>query len=172
TFLTLAKAEVPDYMTGKSLLPILEKDGGITDSREFVVVGRERHAFVRQHGLGYPGRAIRTKQYLYIKNYEADRWPAGDPPLYGDVDPYMLNYPGPAKFFILQHKDEPMAQQAFQLAFAKRPVEELYDVINDPDQLHNLAADSKYQEVKAELAEQMVSYLKKTNDPRETDGKI
>ncbi|NGM62851.1 sulfatase [Sphingobacterium sp. SGG-5] len=172
TFLALAKAEVPDDMTGKSLLPIVEKDAETFQSREFVVFGRERHAFVRQHGLGYPGRAIRTKQYLYIKNYEADRWPAGDPPLYGDVDPYMLNYPGPAKFFILQHKDEPEAQQAFQLAFAKRPTEELYDVINDPDQLHNLAADSKYQEVRAKLAEQMVNYLKKTNDPRETGGKI
>src|SRR5690606_32362193 len=172
TFLTLAKADVPDYMTGKSLLPIVEKNVEPEESREFVVFGRERHAFVRQHGLGYPGRGLRTKQYLYIKNYEADRWPAGDPPLYGDVDPYMLNYPGPAKFFILQHRDKPVAQQAFQLAFAKRPTEELYDVINDPDQLYNLAADSRYQEVKNDLAAKMVAYLKKTNDPRETGGAI
>ncbi|MFD2536783.1 sulfatase family protein [Sphingobacterium chuzhouense] len=172
TFLTLAKAEVPDYMTGKSLLPILEKDGEIADSREFVVIGRERHAFVRQHGLGYPGRAIRTKEYLYIKNYEADRWPAGDPPLYGDVDPYMLNYPGPAKFFILEHKDEPIAKQAFELAFAKRPSEELYHIVNDPDQLHNLADDADYQAIKQELSSKMIAHLKETKDPRETGGEI
>ncbi len=171
TFLTLANAEVPAYMTGKSLLPIVENGADNKDSREFVVLARERHAFVRQHGLGYPGRALRTKDYLYIKNYEADRWPAGDPPLYGDVDPYMLNYPGPAKFFILKHKDDD-AQQAFNLAFAKRPIEELYDIANDPDQLHNLAADNKYQKVKAELSAKMVQYLKATKDPRETGGKI
>lgn len=172
TFLTLAKAEIPDYMTGRSLLPIVEKESEPDVSREYVVFGRERHAFVRQGGLGYPGRAIRTPQYLYIKNYEADRWPAGDPPLYGDVDPYMLNYPGPAKFFILQHKDEPVAKQAFQLAFAKRPVEELYDVVNDPDQLYNLVAENDYQEVKKDLSSKMVAYLRKTNDPRETNGSI
>lgn len=172
TFLTLAKADVPDYMTGKNLLPILEKDGKMENSREFVVVGRERHAFVRQHGLGYPGRAIRTKEYLYIRNYEASRWPAGDPPLYGDVDPYMLNYPGPAKFFILEHKDEPIAKQAFQLAFEKRPSEELYDMINDPDQLHNLAAEANYHDIKQELSSKMITYLKETNDPRETGGEI
>lgn len=171
TFLTLAKAEIPDYMTGKSLLPILEKDSEAVDSRAFIVIGRERHAFVRQQGLGYPGRAIRTKQHLYIKNYEANRWPAGDPPLYGDVDPYMLNYPGPAKFFILEHKDD-VAKQAFQLAFAKRPTEELYDVLNDPDQLYNLAADANYKAVKEELSSKMTAYLKETKDPRETGGEI
>ncbi|ADY52367.1 sulfatase [Pseudopedobacter saltans DSM 12145] len=172
TFLTVAQAEVPTYMTGKSLLPIVEAGAENKDSREFVVLGRERHAFVRQEGLGYPGRALRSKDFLYIKNYEPSRWPAGDPPLYGDVDPYMLNYPGPAKFFILKHKDEPIAKQAYQLAFAKRPAEELFDVVNDPDQLHNLAYDPKYKSIKDDLSEKMVKYLKETKDPRETGGKI
>lgn len=172
TFLTLAQVDVPDDMTGRSLLPWLEKDAEPQESRAFVVIGRERHAFVRRHGTGYPGRAIRTKEYLYIKNYEPERWPAGDPPLYGDVDPYMLNYPGPAKFFILEHKEEPVAKQAFQLAFAKRPQEELYDVVNDPDQLSNLAYDAGFQDVKKELSTKMITYLRETKDPRETGGEI
>lgn len=170
TFIDWADADIPAYMTGKSLVPTLE--GKDEEEREFVVYGRERHAFVRQQGLGYPGRAIRTKDFLYIRNYEPDRWPAGDPPLYGDVDPYMLNYPGPAKFYILQHKDERSAEQAFQLAFAKRPAEELFDARNDPDQLHNLAADPAYQGIRDSLSAQMRSYLKETGDPRETGGKI
>jgi len=172
TFLTLAKAEVPSYMTGKSLLPIVEKGSENPSPRDFVVLARERHAFVRQHGLGYPGRAIRTPDYLYIKNYEPSRWPAGDPPLYGDVDPYMLNYPGPAKFNILLYKDDPKIKQSFDLAFAKRPAEELFDIVNDPDQMHNLAYDNNYKKVKEELSTKMVTYLKETNDPRETGGKI
>lgn len=172
TFLSIAKAEIPKQMTGVNILPIVEKDAPKHQERDFVVLARERHAFVRQRGLGYPGRAIRTKDYLYIKNYEASRWPAGDPPLYGDVDPYMLNYPGPAKFYILKHKDEPAVKPMYDLAFAKRPTEELFDVANDPDQLHNVANDPKFAKIKKELADKMLAYLKKTNDPRETGGKI
>lgn len=171
TLLTLAKADVPSYMTGKSLLPIVEKNKQEKIKRDFVVLARERHAFVRQQGLGYPGRAIRTKDYLYIRNYEPERWPAGDPPLFGDVDPYMLNYPGPAKFFILQNRAG-IAKIPFELAFAKRPAEELYATAADPDQLHNLAADPQYRDVKKKLAEQLVGYLKQTGDPRETNGRI
>ena len=29
--------------------------------------------------LGYPARAIRTKEFLYVKNYHPNRWPLGDP---------------------------------------------------------------------------------------------
>ena len=159
-------------MTGASLLPIVGKETENEKPRDFVVLARERHAFVRQEGLGYPGRAIRTQDFLYIKNYEASRWPGGDPPLYGDVDPYMLNYPGPAKFYILKNKDNPKVKPMFDLAFAKRPTEELFDVVNDPDQLRNLANDPKYKSVKEELAGKMIAYLVETNDPRETGGKI
>ncbi|WP_026063247.1 sulfatase family protein [Pedobacter arcticus] len=172
TFLSIANAEIPKQMTGFNILPIVQKDAPKHQERDFVVLARERHAFVRQQGLGYPGRAIRTKDFLYIKNYEASRWPAGDPPLYGDVDPYMLNYPGPAKFYILKHKDEPAVKPMYDLAFAKRPAEELFDVANDPDQLHNIANDPKFAKVKKDLSDKMVAYLKKTNDPRETGGKI
>ncbi len=172
TFLSIAKADIPSQMTGVNILPIVQKEGPKSKERDFVVFGRERHAFVRQDGLGYPGRAIRTKEFLYIKNYEPSRWPAGDPPLYGDVDPYMLNYPGPAKFYILKHKNEPAVKPMFDLAFAKRPEEELFDVANDPDQLHNLANDPKFAKIKKDLSEKMIAHLKKTNDPRETGGKI
>lgn len=170
TFLDLADAEIPKEMNGKSLMPILE--GKEENERDFVVYGRERHAFVRQNGLGYPGRAIRTKDFLYIRNYEPSRWPAGDPPLYGDVDPHMLHYPGPTKFYILKNKDKSSVKQAFELGFAKRPAEELYDIKNDPDELHNLAENKEYKSLKDSLSSQMVAYLKETEDPRETGGKI
>lgn len=170
TFLDLANVKIPKEMNGKSLVSTLKEKEGI--ERDFVVYGRERHAFVRQNGLGYPGRAIRTKGFLYIRNYEPELWPAGDPPLYGDVDPYMLNYPGPAKFYILKNKDNSSAKQAFKLGFAKRPAEELYDIKNDPYELHNLAEDPNYKSLKDSLSNQMVAYLKETEDPRETGGEI
>lgn len=171
TFLQLGKVAVPSDMTGKSLLPIVEQGRKDEKNRDYVVLGRERHAFVRQHGLGYPGRAIRTKAYLYIKNYEPDRWPAGDPPLYGDIDPYMLNYPGPAKFYMIANKDNPAVKPLFELGFGKRPAEELFDVNKDPDQLHNLAADPAFAKIKQSLAAQMNTYLIETKDPRSLGAK-
>ena len=169
TFLKLANTATPSYMTGKNLLPFLEKNTK-EKPRDFIVFGRERHAFVRQYGLGYPGRAIRTKDFLYIRNYEPARWPAGDPPLYGDVDPNMLQYPGATKFYMLKNKKKPASM--FSLAFAKRPSEELFDIKNDPDQLKNLAQVPKYKGLKDSLAAKMLRYLKETKDPRVTGGRI
>ncbi|MGN7786567.1 sulfatase family protein [Niabella sp. 22666] len=173
TFLELAGVAIPSTVTAKSLLPVLDKNSKDTvTKRDFVVLGRERHAFVRQHGMGYPGRAIRTSQYLYIRNYEPNRWAAGDPPLYGDIDPYMLNYPGPAKFYLIANKDNPAVKPLFELGMGKRPAEELFDILRDPDELHNLAADPAYKNVKEKLAAQMQQYLVQTKDPRATGGDV
>jgi hypothetical protein len=54
----------------------------------------------------------------------------------------------------------------FDLAVAKRPAEELYDLRKDPDQFHNVAADPSYAKVKEELAAGLTAELKATSDPR------
>ncbi|WEK17735.1 MAG: sulfatase [Candidatus Pedobacter colombiensis] len=172
TFLELANIKLPSDMTAKSLLPFVDEQTKPAKERDYVVYGRERHAFVRQHGTSYPGRAIRTKEFLYIRNYEPNRWPAGDPPLYGDVDPYMMHYPGPAKFYLMANKDNPKVKPLFDLAFAKRPADELFDVNKDPDELVNLAYKPEYAQIKQKLAEKLDAYLKATKDPRAVGGKI
>ena len=174
TLLELAGLAVPDNMTAKSLVPVLEGDGNASPvaRREFMVTALERHAFCRQDGVGCPARAIRTKDHLYIRNYEPDRWPAGDPPLYGDVDAHMLHYRCPTKMLLLTRRDEPGIRPLFDLGFAKRPAEELYDLRTDPDQMNNAAGDPQYQDVKARLAEQLTAYLKATGDPRETGAEM
>ena len=172
TILELAGLAVPPDMTAKSLVPILASDrsGTVDSERSFIVTGRERHAFVRKGGPGYPGRALRTREFLYIRNYAPDLWPAGDPPLYGDVDAHMLHYPSPTKMFLLQRPDDPEFGSLFELAFSKRPGEELYDLAADPHQMSNVAEEAEYAEVKAELASQLVDYLERTGDPREVGG--
>jgi hypothetical protein len=52
--------------------PTIDRVAG--EGIRFTVMGRERHAFVRANGLGYPGRAIRTHKFLYVRKYEPDRW--------------------------------------------------------------------------------------------------
>ena len=100
TFLEAAGVDLPDQMTGKSLLPLLQSEasGQVEDERSFVVTGRERHTGgaitggnpTVEEGLPYPMRSIRTKDFLYIHNFKPDRWPVGDP---GGLDDYSLTPP-------------------------------------------------------------------------------
>jgi arylsulfatase A-like enzyme len=167
TFLELAGIEIPGDMTAHSLLPLLGGEPVETEN-DCVYLARERHAYARTHGLGYPGRAIRTKDFLYIRNAEPDRWPAGEPPLYGDVDAHMLHYKSPAKIYMLSHKDDPAIKSLFELSFGKRPAEELYDLRNDPFQLNNISDNPGSQDIKTALAARLDNYLLETNDPRVT----
>jgi arylsulfatase A-like enzyme len=165
TFLELAGMTVPSEMTAHTLLPLLKRQPG-WQGNGYVVMARERHAYVRKEGLGYPGRAIRTKEFLYICNQEPNRWPAGDPPLYGDVDAHMLHYKSLSKVYMLSHKNEPAVKPLFEISFGKRPAEELYDLRDDPFQLNNVADKPSYQQQKKSLILQLNDYLLKTKDPR------
>ncbi len=77
TFLDIAGLAVPAQMTMRSIVPLLE--GRNQPDRDAVFMERERHADVRNDHLGYPVRAIRTREHLYLRNLRPDRWPAGDP---------------------------------------------------------------------------------------------
>src|SRR5690606_33281482 len=106
------------------------------------------------------------------RNYEAGRWPAGDPPLYGDIDAHMLHYPSPTKEFMLANRENKELKEQFALAFEKRPEEELYDLRKDPYQMRNIARDEDYREEKKNLAERLNSYLLQTADPRMVGGEM
>lgn len=173
TFLEAGGVAVPAEMTGRSLVPILEsgRGGTVDPSRDRVYTARERHAWARRGGLGYPMRAVRTHDHLYIRNVEPDRWPAGDPDyehpgqgLYGDVDRCAT------KTWMLERRDDPAVRPLFDLAFGKRPAEELYDLRADPFQMRNLAADPRQEGVKADLAADLDRHLRATGDPRATGG--
>lgn len=172
TFLELADVPVPESMTAKSLVNILEsqESGVIEPERDFFVTARERHAYVRFDGGGFGGRAIQTRDYLYIRNYEHENWPAGDPPLFGDVDAHMLEYACPTKMHILLNRETPEGKYFFDLAFAKRPEEELYDLKEDPYQLNNVAGDVNYRAVRDEMAGRLNDFLTETGDPRVVGG--
>jgi arylsulfatase A-like enzyme len=177
TFLSAAGVEAPQAMTGKSLLPILARPEAtpVERGRDFIVTGRERHAAAQEMPslAGYPSRAIRTDRYLYIMNLEPDRWPVGVPE---NATHPIGSFPdcddGPTKRFILDHHDDPQFQRFYELCFARRPAEELYDVHADPAQLHNLAADPQHREARLRLREQLSGYLRDTGDPRFTDAPV
>ncbi|UCH63469.1 MAG: sulfatase [Fidelibacterota bacterium] len=171
TFLEAAGLDPPGDMTGKSLMDILSTDrsGRVTPGRDHVVTARERHAWVRVDGLGYPSRALRTYDFLYIRNYEPDRWPAGDPPMYGDIDCRDLRYEAPTKEYLMRHRDDPAVQRLFEMSFGKRPTEELYDLRSDPHQMRNVAQEPEYRKARLELSARLKAYLEETGDPRATN---
>jgi N-sulfoglucosamine sulfohydrolase len=178
TFLQIAGVNIPEVMTGKSMVSLLtsEQEGIIEpDNRAFVLYGKERHVPAQEgHRGGYPCRAIRTHDYLYIRNFKPDRWPCGTPNYQkaavagawlADCDN------GPTKTYMTDNKDkDDYHARLWQLAFGKRPAEELYDCRKDPDQLNNVASDSAYSEIKEKLAAQLIDNLKATGDPRVLNG--
>ena len=60
----------------------------------------------------------------------------------------------------------------FDLAFGKRPAEELFDLAKDLYQMTNVAAEPEYEKVKTGLAERLTAHLKATGDPRETGAEM
>ncbi len=166
TFLEAAGLKPLPNMTGRSFFGLLtgqEQPG----SRNTVFLERERHANVRAGDLGYPIRAIRTRDFLYVRNLRPERWPAGDPQPYKDPKfPFGDCDEGPTKNYILNHRTEPEVQTCYQLCFAKRPAEELYDLKKDPHQLHNVAGEREYAAAQDELRAQLNQWMKETADPR------
>lgn len=164
TILEVCGQPVPEEMTGKSLWPLLA--GEPTTGRKMVFSERERHANVREPELGYPGRAVRTFDYLYIRNYEPNRWPAGDPELYHSVGAYGDVDNSPSKQFIIEMKNDPRIVPFFSRAFEKRPAEELYDLRADPAQLKNIVSSGKHRKALAELRRALEEWQIQTGDPR------
>ena len=158
TFLELAGLEPHPQMTGRSFLDLLEsgKSGTIDATRNRMLAGKERHDVGRPHDRGYPIRALRTPDYLYIRNYEPDRWPAGNP-----ETGYPNSDVGPTRSLLLRKFDA-----FYKLSFGKRPAEELYRISDDPDCVTNLAGRPEFDQTREELRREMEQRLREEQDPR------
>lgn len=167
TFLQAAGVTPPADATSRSLLPLFQK-GAPSEGRDRVFLERERHANVRRGDASYPARAIRTADFLYIRNYRPDRWPAGDPELHFAVGPFGDIDGGPTKTLLLERRRDAAISRFFELATAKRPAEELYDLRKDPDQLVNVAADPGYAKTIGQLRSDLAAWQRSTADPRAT----
>ncbi len=148
---------------GKSLMNIItaEKSGQIEADRNFVLVGKERHDTGRPNDVGYPIRGIYKDSMLYLKNYEANRWPSGNP------ETAYLNTDGsPTKTEILNLRRNGTNKYYWKLNFGKRTSEELYNIKNDPFCINNLATDISFTVLKELLQSEMEDKLIQQNDLR------
>jgi len=162
TFLEAAGIPAPRPMTGRSFLNVLKASGSgrVDPARSWVVSGRERHSHARFDNLGYPTRALRTHEYLYIKNFKPELWPAGDPELFADIDN------GPTKQYMMEHRNDPEVKPLFDAAFGKHPADELFDIRTDPGCMKNLAGSPAYAAVVKKLRTQLEKTLTAQKDPR------
>ena len=170
TFLEAAGLTKPELMTARSLMNLFQEDDA--DHRDAAYIAMERHDGCRKGGKGYPCRAIRTEDYLYIHNFEPTRWPSGSPDasVCARSIPYCEIDSSPTKTFMMAHRNEHSVARLAELAFGMRPAEELYDLKNDPHQLRNVAGSVSTMDVQQSLRRRLFEHLKETNDPRVVGG--
>ncbi len=157
TYMELAGLKPHSQMTGRSLVNILRSaQSGWIENRAEMLTGKERHDLGRPFDLGYPVRALRTKDFLYVHNFHPDRWPAGNPETdFGNCDP------SPTKELLKM-----IGGHYYDLSFGKRLPDELYDLRRDPQGVNNIAHDLAYAGTLESLRSRMMALLKEDQDPR------
>ena len=150
-------------ISGRSLFELFrsKKSGQIIPQRDHVLVGKERHDIGRPRNVGYPIRGICKGNFLYLKNFEPDRWPSGNP-----ETGYLNCDGGVIKSNILQMRRNNEEKSFWNLCFGKRVAEELYQIKDDPDCVKNLASSAEFQDIKQKLLDQMTEELQQQGDPR------
>ncbi len=144
TSLAVAGLPVPKVMEGNNFL---DKDHR---PRDYVIAARDRCDYTYERI-----RAVVTPRFKYLKNYLTDR-PFMNPS-------YKDPWPVSKKFRKMMAKGE---MNETQLIFfgPKKPGEELYDLENDPHEIHNLAEDPKFAEELKHHRTILADWIKETGD--------
>ncbi|WP_221409095.1 sulfatase family protein [Reichenbachiella versicolor] len=143
---------------GNSLTDIFQNKAS---KRDYVLTGRERNDCVRKNGWSYPVRSLHKGDYVYMHNFEPDRWPCGEPETgYRDTDG------SPTKSYTLSLGE---GTEEFELCYGKRIQEELYNIREDPECLNNLIGDGKYIQLQNKMKKDLFIKLKEQRDPRMFD---
>ncbi|MHC4521189.1 MAG: sulfatase/phosphatase domain-containing protein, partial [Planctomycetota bacterium] len=106
-------------------------------------------------------RCVRSHQYKYIRNYDPDR-------PYTQFTGYKkLQYPVLTLMDVLHRHGKLTPEHARFMATA-RPAEELYDLREDPFELHNLADDPNCEKALKQHRRKLDEWVKTTEDQGET----
>jgi len=136
TLCEMLDIEKPKWLEGRSMMPLVRGEAKEINEQVF--------AEVNYHAAYEPKRAVRTQRYKYIKCYDNRRRP---------------NLPncddGPSKSYWLDKgwKDQPM------------PQEQLYDLVFDPSEVHNLTGDASKAGTLADMRKRLDTWMRATDDP-------
>ena len=149
TILDWTGTEGPEYeLPGKSFRPILNQENPHGWDEVY-----QSHTF-HEITMYYPMRSVRTRRYRYILNLFPE-----------------LEYPFATDLFasktwqgILKRKHKMMGKRKVH-DYLHRPAEELFDLEKDPDEVNNVAGDSRYRDVLEEMRAKLTAMRKQTKDP-------
>jgi arylsulfatase A-like enzyme len=147
TLLSLAGIDIPDHMQGTAFLG--ENMRPIEPAYVFGAADRFDETTDRV-------RSVRDNRFKYIKYYNPDK------PMYLDVT-YRNQMPIMKELLRLQKAGELSAEQ--QLWFrSSKPDEELFDLDNDPYELHDLSKDPEFKKKLDEMRLACHLWTKEIND--------
>jgi len=136
TICDLLDVERPAWLQGRSILPLIRGEAERINDEIF--------AEVTYHAAYEPQRAVRTHRWKYIRRFEERQ---------GPVLPNCDDSPSKDVWLAHGWRDRPPA------------LEQLYDLIFDPNEARNLAADPAMSEVLDEMRARLDRWMRATNDP-------
>ena len=147
TLLSLINEKPKEYMQGQAFLGVHQAK----NPRKYIHAAADRF-----DGFTDAIRAVRDIQFKYIRNYR---------PGQGYYLPVEYREKIPAMQELLKLKEEGKLNDIQKQWFREqKPKEELFDCINDPFELNNLADKPEYQNKLQELSNEMDRWLAAIND--------
>ncbi len=146
TVMNLAGLKIPDYMQGRPFL-----GSNLPEPREYIFGARdrmdERYDIIR---------SVRDKRYRYIRNYEP-------------LKTYYQYMNTPEKGATMKeirrvHAAGELPPAAELFMAERKPVEELYDLWNDPHEINNLAGDPDYKALLEKMRKVHLNWIQQTKD--------
>ena len=144
--LALAGIPIPEYMEGRNHFD------NSSESREYIISTRDRCDFTIDRI-----RSIRTKKYKYIRNFMTDR--PSTQLTYMDVNGVEF-----VKVMKQLYNDNKLDSVQARFFLDERPEEELYNLIEDPYEVNNLAASPEYVTILKKYRKILNDWITETND--------
>jgi arylsulfatase A-like enzyme len=145
TLLSLVGIDVPEYMQGNSFLGDQKTEA---PKHAYLFRGRmdERYDMMR---------AVRTEKFRYIRNFMPFRpW--------GQHLEYLWKAPATQSWE--EEYRTGRTDKAQSIFWEVKPTEELYDVENDPYEVHNLAGDPEHKQTLTEMRKACLTHSRKIKD--------
>ena len=145
--LNIAGIERPEHMEGRIFL-----GDGQDPARDYIVAARDRCDETVDRI-----RCVRNKRYKYIRNFMPER-------PYMQLNRYKeTSYPSWRQLKRLHAAGKLTPEQGLFLS-ERRPEEELYDTVADPDEVHNLASSEEHREALERMRNELNEWIESTGD--------
>lgn len=146
SILDVAGIMIPDYMEG---IPFLDKKNA---GRSEIYAARDRC-----DGVVDRIRCVRDKQFKYIRNFMPDK-------PYTQFGHYKEFFYPELHLLRVLNEEGKLSELQSRLLESTKPVEELYDIINDPEETINLAENIEYKEIAETMRGKLDSWIEETGD--------